>query len=272
MNIPHPLTARRIEIGLDGASAHWLAADPVMSHFFNAMSCLIPPVERVVIRILRELDSTTLPEQIARDVQGLIQQEAWHSRIHRQCNDALTGCGYRAAHRIGQALEKVLNTAVDVLPRQLVLSLPCAFELHTSSLSLAVLEQGQAWGLEDPRTQPAPGRVLHWHALEELEHQDVCRDLLHALAIHRAWYIGATLVMLPVLAAVVWLTHLYYLHADRSLYRGGSFLRFLGCGLKPSGPYMTLIRGVFGRLWSGKSDFGRIGRAGVARRLEDYAP
>ncbi|RMF15390.1 MAG: metal-dependent hydrolase [Gammaproteobacteria bacterium] len=264
------LSPRRIEVSLNRASVHWVGGDPVTSHFFNALSALIPPVERIVIRILRDMDRATLPDPLARDIRGLIQQEAWHSRIHRQCNQALALCGYSAIPGLDGWLERALRLVVRCLPRKLKLALPYAFELYTASLSLAVLERGNDWGLEDADTPEGPHKVLIWHALEELEHQDVCGDLLEALDIRRRWGSFAALAIMPVLLTVVALTHLYFMHTDRSLYRPRHVRCYLGMLIRQRGPYGTLVGGVLRRLWRGEADYGNTGRAGVLRALTQF--
>lgn len=153
------------------------------SAFILTFSTLIPRGERVVIEAVRAYrDKIKDPELKAR-VNGLIGQEAMHSKIHEEFNAMYEAKGLpvKEIDRMGYwYFDKFL---LGMLPISWQLGVTCAIEHMTALMAEKAFtelseatESGENHSYEED-LDPVAKDFLTWHLLEELEHKSVAFDL-----------------------------------------------------------------------------------------------
>jgi predicted metal-dependent hydrolase len=178
-----PIRHLQFDFDPDKASLYCHKNNDFSSAFILTFSTLIPHGERLVIDAVRAYrDKIKDPELKAR-VNGLIGQEAMHSKIHEEFNAM-----YEAKGLPIKAIDKMgywyfIKFLQGVLPLSWQLGVTCAIE-HTTALmaekAFSELSESMEAGQGDPKEgdlDPITGDFLTWHLLEELEHKSVAFDL-----------------------------------------------------------------------------------------------
>lgn len=226
---PHiAITPRRPQFDFSGTPRHWLR-DPFTSHFMNALSVFIPYSERTVIEILRKYRDRVSDTKLRAEIDALIRQEGAHALLHRQTNQALVACGYRALPAFERLQKAFFQQVRRWAPEAFEIAIPAAFEHFTAAIAKDFLRKRDFW-----TGGKSNGAVdfASWHALEEVEHQAVCYDFCLALR-PGPWVLTLSLLLLwiPATAVSIYGVQLYLLHKDRLLYRPRNwwpYWRFVG--------------------------------------------
>lgn len=178
-----PIRHMNFDFDPDKASLYCHKNNDFSSAFILTFSTLIPHGEQVVIDAVRAYrDKIKDPELKAR-VNGLIGQEAMHSKVHEEFNAM-----YEAKGLPIKAIDKMgywyfVKFLQGVLPNSWLLGITCAIE-HTTALmaekSFSELSESTAAGEQhsyEEDLDPIARDFLTWHLLEELEHKSVAFDL-----------------------------------------------------------------------------------------------
>jgi len=225
------ITARRPTFDFSAVEKTWLA-DPIKSHFMNALSVLIPHSERIVMQIMRSELRCIKDPILKQQVQALIKQEGAHAGMHRQSNERLK----QAFPAIG-FFEKIqvsfMKLVMTCASRAFVIALPAAFEHFTAAISRDYLSHHQHWTGEKNNQAI---EFVNWHALEEIEHQAVCLDV-YKTQYSSGWRLVWLLLFfwMPLTLISTYGIQLYFLHKDRVIYHPKNwlpYLRFLGRSAK----------------------------------------
>lgn len=185
----------------------WLAGDPGMTGFWNAVSVLAGHAEGAFIQtgrwLVAHLDD---PAQVD-ETRRFVQQEAFHSVAHKRFNKALAAQGLPVAglEALGAA---VMADLQETCPPVTELGFALGTEQFIGEFGHALLAQ------DDPMADaPAAARRLFlWHCYEEVEHQAALHDGFDAVfgasprvRGHRVLGIGFALAMfVPTLAVGTW--------------------------------------------------------------------
>ncbi|HYD63798.1 MAG TPA: metal-dependent hydrolase [Noviherbaspirillum sp.] len=219
---------RRPRFDFSDTPRHWLR-DPYTSQFMNALSVFIPFSERTVIEILRKYRDRVSDPKLRAEIEALIRQEGSHALLHRQTNQVLARCGYRAVPAFERLQKAFFQQVRRCAPETFEITIPAAFEHFTAAIAKDFLRERDFWagGKSNGALEFAT-----WHALEEVEHQAVCLDFYLALR-PTPWVLTLSLLLLWMPATVVSIygVQLYLLHKDRLLYRPRNwwpYLRFVG--------------------------------------------
>ena len=157
---------------------YWLANDPVLTHFFNALQATFPEGERFFIDSAREvrddIGEENLPEHLANDIKAFIHQEAWHGKAHDEWNQVLIDLGYKRMEEFDAQQKRLRRWANENISPMMRLAITAGAEHMTASLARMMLEKRS--DLIDQAAEPVRS-LLAWHALEEIEHKSVCFDL-----------------------------------------------------------------------------------------------
>ena len=168
------IPVRAPHFALDDVTRGWLATDPVASDVVDALSLIFPEGERFFIRSVQayarlyEHD----PEQRAR-VRGFIGQEGRHGHEHDRMNRSLAARGHDVARYQRLYTASMYRFVEPATPPHLRLASTAALEHMTATLAEIALTTDV---LAD--AHPELGRLLRWHALEEIEHRSVAFDVL----------------------------------------------------------------------------------------------
>lgn len=156
---------------------YWFGGMKHASLLTNGVNLLFPKGERFfvrsVMRYLPRIDDPALRAQ----VRGFAGQEHRHARAHEDYTAMLEAQGYRV-ERFLDAYERIAFGVVERLaPASLRLAVTAATEHFTAILADDALSRGYFAALDSD-----VGRMLTWHAAEEIEHKAVAFDVLRAVA------------------------------------------------------------------------------------------
>lgn len=186
---------RNLRFELDPARmADWHPAGAHVSHFYNALSLLLPAGEAFFIESARAFDASALPPALLEDLHGFLAQEALHGREHQRYNDALAAAGYPAVY-LAKRVANLCRWLGRHLSPEARLAITVAVEHETSMLSgVTVTEPRILDGCA-----PAFAGIWWWHTIEEIEHKSVAFDLYRQVtAGSRAAYPRRAVSMLAV--------------------------------------------------------------------------
>lgn len=170
------LPIRRFDDDFSELPRWWYGGDPVMTHVINGMNLVFPDGERFFIRSARRyLDRIEDPELRGR-VQAFSGQEGEHGAAHERQFAALRAQGFDIDGWLGWYRHFAYKVIEPATPPILRLSATVALEHYTASFARVALETG----LLDPAAEPM-GRLLRWHAAEEIEHRAVAFDVYVAV-------------------------------------------------------------------------------------------
>jgi len=177
----HRIRARPVAFAFPaGTGKHWFGNNPFRTHWLNAYTLIIPEGEKFILRTTRRyLDRCdgTLREQ----VQGLLGQEALHSREHERFFENLRSQGYRIdGYLIWYTfiLYRVFERAtLAVLGPRMLLSTASALE-HINAVIAEIGLTHEFLSDADPGVKP----LFEWHYAEEIEHKAVVYDVLRKVS------------------------------------------------------------------------------------------
>ena len=226
------ITCRRPQFDFEGTPAIWLA-DPIKTHFMNALSVLIPYSEKTVNEIMRKSLDQIQDSVLKQEINNLIKQEGAHALMHRQTNSLLVNYGYEKVIFFEKVQKFMMSLLARCSSKAFEMAMPAAFEHFTAAISRDFLAH-QAYWVNDQQNQAI--EFTKWHALEEIEHQAVCYDVFKAL--YKNPYRLSVLLMLvwlPVFIVSTFTIQLYFLHKDRIIYKPKywpKYLNFLGRSIR----------------------------------------
>lgn len=176
------IVTREIQVDFENALAKkpaWHSNDLVTSHFFSGLQATFPEGERFFIdaaRDVRDKHKDKLPEDLLKQIQSFIQQEAFHGKVHDEWCQALIKLGFTQMTDFDAELKELRLEAKEHAPAMFRLSLTSAVEHYTASLAHLFLQKPEYIdGADKPFKY-----ILLYHSLEEVEHKAVCFDLFQA--------------------------------------------------------------------------------------------
>jgi uncharacterized protein len=143
------------------------------SAFILTFSLVIPHGERFVIDSVRAYRDRIRDPNLRARVNGLIGQEAMHSKVHEEFNAVYAAKGIRV-HRVEKAARWYFEEHLPaILPRPAQLAVTCAIEHFTAMMAERAFHEVE---LHDQLDGGARDFIL-WHLLEEAEHKSVAFDV-----------------------------------------------------------------------------------------------
>ena len=149
---------------------HWVRNDAYATALFNAFSAVFPLGETFMARSVRPF-LNHLPDGLAQEARGFVQQEAAHAREHGRMNEVLTEAGYDIA-----PLVRVIKSFVSFFRSRSPLTCLTAtmcIEHFTAIIAAEVLKNDHHLAGADPELH----ELWVWHAIEETEHKAVAFDV-----------------------------------------------------------------------------------------------
>ncbi|OUS41328.1 metal-dependent hydrolase [Oleispira antarctica] len=146
----------------------------VMSVFAGALSSTFPPGEGEFIESVRNYRDQVTDETLKQQIKGFIGQEGHHSHQHKQANLALAELGIDAVR-----LERHLERDLEKLKKRKYftpkfrLAMTVGMEHLTAIMAEHILTTPESLGSLNGTVQ----ELLHWHAVEEIEHKAVAFDV-----------------------------------------------------------------------------------------------
>lgn len=167
---------RKVDIDFSDAKVHWSRNEPEYSQLLNAISSLIPGLETLLIKAVRDAQSR-LPETAAalrRDAEIFAGQEARHTKMHRRFNNLLENSGYGWLKAAETKINADFRRFIEVKGPKFALAYSDGFETFGPIVASFFFERSGALmkDLDEPTVY-----LWLWHFAEEYEHRTVCNSL-----------------------------------------------------------------------------------------------
>ncbi|KZS61443.1 metal-dependent hydrolase [Mycobacterium ostraviense] len=212
------LEARDVEFYWARLPFHYVPNEPLATHFMNVLHLLLPAGEEFFVKVFKKTLPLIKDDQLRRDVQGFIGQEAMHSQAHSGVLAHFDARGVDVTaftDQISWLFEKLLADK----PRKSIrkqhnwlleqVSFISAIEHYTAVLGEWILNSPQ---LDAVGADPVMLDMLRWHGAEEVEHKAVAFDTMKHL---RAGYwrqVRAQLAVTPVLL-LLWIRGVRFMYS-----------------------------------------------------------
>lgn len=170
---------RHLAIGFEGKQIDlsFYMNNQFATIFFATLSVFLTYGEDLVIETARHHRDLLKDPILKQRVTSLIGQEAIHSKLHNEFNDAIVELDYpvRLYRFLG---EKFFDHIFLKFPQPLKLSLMAGIEHFTAVLAEYMMAHEQNFYFSDDAKTRA---LWMWHMLEESEHKDVAYDVYQTL-------------------------------------------------------------------------------------------
>lgn len=170
---------RHLAIGFEGKQIDlsFYMNNQFATIFFATLSVFLTYGEDLVIETARHHRDLLKDPILKQRVISLIGQEAIHSKLHNEFNDAIVELDYpvRLYRFLG---EKFFDHIFLKFPQPLKLSLMAGIEHFTAVLAEYMMAHEQNFYFSDDAKTRA---LWMWHMLEESEHKDVAYDVYQTL-------------------------------------------------------------------------------------------
>ncbi len=157
---------------LDSIPQYWNANNPLLTHFENAFSILIPPGEQFFIQSVKYYENRVKDPEARELIRAFTEQENLHGEAHNTYNATIAKFGIDVKRQEARAA-RVFARLQRWLPRRIQLGIT-VFAEHLTAVGAHTL-------LDDPdavqEIHPQMLEFWRWHAAEELEHKAVAFDL-----------------------------------------------------------------------------------------------
>lgn len=212
------LQARDVRFDWAQLPVHYVPGEPFATHFCNVLHLLLPAGEEFFVEVFKQALPLIHDEQLRRDVQGFIGQEAIHSQAHAGVVDHFAARGVDLSpftDQIRWLFEKLLGDRPRWSVRRqrawLVerVALVAAVEHYTAILG--------EWILDTPEhdaigTDPVMLDMLRWHGAEEVEHKAVAFDVMKHLKAGYLRQVRTQLLVTP-LMLLLWVRGLRFMYS-----------------------------------------------------------
>lgn len=155
----------------------WNDGNSAKSHFWNAISCLLPNFEYIAVQSAARALPRIQNEKLRNDAIIFCQQEKAHAHSHEQFNELLLK-KYPGLKRVERFERWCLKKLLQLAPQRFLLAIFVAVEHITSSLGEIGLEDPDLWFKNSDAHMYA---LWEWHAYEEVAHKAVCFDCHRAI-------------------------------------------------------------------------------------------
>lgn len=157
---------------VDAIPQYWNMGNPVLTHFENAFSIMIPPGERFFIDSVRHYEKRVTDDEGRELIRAFIQQEGLHGRAHDRFNISYAKFGIDVRKQQRYA-DRVFGRLRRWLPWRIQLGITAFAEHLTAVGAHTLLDNDDA----EDEMHPQMLEFWRWHAAEELEHKSVAFDL-----------------------------------------------------------------------------------------------
>lgn len=172
---------RHLQIGFQGREINieFYRNNEFATIFFSTLSVFLTYGEDLVIETARHHRDQLKDPILKQRVTSLIGQEALHSKLHNEFNDAIADQAINYPVKLYRFLgEQFFDHIFLKFPQPLKLSLMAGIEHFTAVLAEYMMEHEEAfYATDDAKTRA----MWMWHMLEESEHKDVAYDVYQTL-------------------------------------------------------------------------------------------
>ena len=174
----HSIEIRKIPFDFDQVeSAIWHPTMHEWSQMLNGASMTMPYLEPFLNRTMRAAVPHLEDEELVKDVDGFVRQEAQHYQNHRRFNEVLKSFGYVDLEDVEKTFEADY-TKIEKRSLEWRLAYSAGFETMTMGVTDWLIgEREQLFQNADPTVTS----FILWHMVEEAEHKSVAFDVYQAV-------------------------------------------------------------------------------------------
>lgn len=173
-----PIKPRAPGVTFEGAMPrYWFGGMKPASILSNGINLLFPKGERFFVRSVMHYLPQITDEVLRAQVKGFAGQEHRHARAHEDYNVMLEAQGYEIERFLAVYQRIAFDGIEQVAPASLRLAVTAATEHFTAILAHDALERGYFAAMPSK-----VGKMLMWHAAEEIEHKSVAFEVLNKVA------------------------------------------------------------------------------------------
>ncbi|MBF0274922.1 MAG: metal-dependent hydrolase [Nitrospinae bacterium] len=221
--IPRKITMPIPELG----SNSLVKNNPVLSHFFNALSTLFPIGEAFFIASVKPFINNIKDEVLRKSAIDFIEQEKNHSYVHTILNRGLEKYNMKVRYKNQEFRTK---KALRFYSSEFNLALTAGMEHLTATIGYVIIRGNY---LNNVHVQVAD--LFYWHSLEELEHKSVVFNLFQEVdgtqwKLNLGMIIGSFMTYITTLSRMV-----HFLHKDGLLFRFATFKEILNLHISQEG-------------------------------------
>ena len=188
--VSHPMDSilvRRLKFGFDQVQTGdlvWSRTHPNFSIFINAFSVHVPHFERFLVAVLREVRGDLADRQLAKDVQAIIGQEAYHASNFEGWTQRMNE-HYKGLPAIDAVAKNYFLDAFKTGDRKFKVGYVAGYETFTFLAGMIILDGYEKYMAD---ADPTIRALLVWHQVEEVEHGSVAFDVYKATYGEDEWY------------------------------------------------------------------------------------
>ncbi len=266
------LEARDVDFDWAKLPFHYVPGEPFATHVLNVLHLLLPAGEEFFVDAFKRALPLIKDDQLRRDVQGFIGQEAVHARAHAKVLAHFAAAGVDLTpytDQIRWLFEKLLGPRPRWGRRRQQrwlleqVSFVSAIEHYTAILG--------EWVLDSPAhdaigTDPVMLDMLRWHGAEEVEHKAVAFDTMKHLRAGYLRRVRAQQVVTPGML-LLWIRGVRFLYSVDPYLPPGSkprwrdYFRAARLGLVPGPLRFVRVVANYYRPGFHPSQLGGLGRA-----------
>jgi predicted metal-dependent hydrolase len=171
------VTFRKNKFDFDSVTdRYWMRNNPFITHYFHALSSVIPDGEKWFMDSVRAFSEDIKDEKLLKNVEQFIKQEAHHAHQHNLLNKLAETHGVKMPRYMN--IVKAFNALCEkTLNKYQQLSITIALEHFTATLGHQYLTNPEvARGMDKEVSD-----LWRWHSIEEIEHKSVAFDVYNAV-------------------------------------------------------------------------------------------
>lgn len=188
--VSHPMDSilvRRLKFGFDQVQTSdlvWSRTHPNFSIFINALGVHVPHFERFLVAVLREVRGDLADPQLAKDVQAIIGQEAYHASNFEGWTQRMNE-HYKGLPAIDAVAKNYFLDAFKTGDRKFKVGFVAGYETFTFLAGMIILDSYEKYMAD---ADPTIRALWVWHQVEEVEHGSVAFDVYKATYGEDEWY------------------------------------------------------------------------------------
>ena len=159
-------------------TAIWHPGKHEWSQMLNGASMTMPYLEPFLNRTMRAAVPHLTDEELIKDVDGFVRQEAQHYQNHRRFNEVLKGYGYEELEEVEKTFEADY-AKIEKRSLEWRLAYSAGFETMTMGVTDWLIEDREALFQGADATVAS---FILWHMVEEAEHKSVAYDVFQAIS------------------------------------------------------------------------------------------
>jgi len=175
------MRARQPALDFGASLPHW-TRDIELSHMLNGISVVVMELEPFMNRVMRRArHELPADDPLYGDLETFVRQEANHTLLHRQYNQALYDAGYQGIEEIERMMREDYTRYLKEWPLRELLAYCEGFECLGPIWAEFLFE-----AVDDlfEGADPAVVDLWRWHLAEEYEHRMVAYSVYHRFGGH----------------------------------------------------------------------------------------